>query len=394
MNLKQSNIVNYNFFKTDFRISITFLKYLFLLLLLIRINIFHAQTLKKGELTVGIDLTYAPYAYTEGGPRGFDPDLMRLVAEKLKLKVIFKDTRIENIIIGLNAGHYDVIASALYVNSQRAKQVSFLPYLQTGGVLVVRKDDTYRPTSLQELCGKKISSMKGAAWIPKLNEISQKYCLLNNRNTIEVKEYPSAPEASQALLSKGVDVQYEDAAVAKMLVDNLEEKLVISTKEMIDPVLIGLAFKKDNSSLKNKISKIIQDLRESGEYQQLLNKYNLAYPSKELLKTYKLEEEDISDNNKKKGFNWEYFIDQFFNKDFWKACITVLELSTLTWCMGIIFKKNFKGLYLVFQKFAIIGIINIYLQFATNLAAKLNNSFQSFYFRIISLSIKRDCLYC
>lgn len=336
MNLKQSNIVNYNFFKTDFRISITFLKYLFLLLFLIRINIFHAQTLKKGELTVGIDLTYAPYAYTEGGSRGFDPDLMRLVAEKLKLKVVFKDTRIENIIIGLNAGHYDVIASALYVNSQRAKQVSFLPYLQTGGVLVVRKDDTYRPTSLQELCGKKISSMKGAAWIPKLNEISQKYCLLNNRNTIEVKEYPSAPEASQALLSKGVDVQYEDAAVAKMLVDNLEEKLVISTKEMIDPVLIGLAFKKDNSSLKNKISKIIQDLRESGEYQQLLNKYNLAYPSKELLKTYKLEEEDISDNNKKKGFNWEYFIDQFFNKDFWKACITVLELSTLTWCMGII----------------------------------------------------------
>ena len=65
MNLKQSNIVNYNFFKTDFRISITFLKYLFLLLFLIRINIFHAQTLKKGELTVGIDLTYAPYAYTE-----------------------------------------------------------------------------------------------------------------------------------------------------------------------------------------------------------------------------------------------------------------------------------------------------------------------------------------
>ncbi|WP_293919172.1 ABC transporter permease subunit [Apibacter sp.] len=309
---------------------------MFLLLFLIRINIFHAQTLKKGELTVGIDLTYAPYAYTEGGPRGFDPDLMRLVAEKLKLKVVFKDTRIENIIIGLNAGHYDVIASALYVNSQRAKQVSFLPYLQTGGVLVVRKDDTYRPTSLQELCGKKISSMKGAAWIPKLNEISQKYCLLNNRNTIEIKEYPSAPEASQALLSKGVDVQYEDAAVAKMLVDNLEEKLVISTKEMIDPVLIGLAFKKDNSSLKNKISKIIQDLRESGEYQQLLNKYNLAYPSKELLKTYKLEEEDISDNNKKKGFNWEYFIDQFFNKDFWKACITVLELSTLTWCIGII----------------------------------------------------------
>lgn len=329
--------MNNNLFKIDFLLPTVFFKYVCVLFFLIcNTTYYYAQTLKKGELAVGIDLTYAPYAYLQGTPRGFDPDLMRLVGEKLNLKVVFKDTRIENIIIGLNADHYDVIASALYVNPQRAQQVLFLPYLQTGGVLVVRKEESYRPLSLQDLCGKKISSMKGAAWIPKLNEVTKNFCFKKNKQAIEIKEYPSAPEATQALLSKGVDVQYEDAAVAKMLVDKLGDKLEISTHEMIDPVLIGLAFKKENSTLKNQIAKVIQELRNSGEYQQLLDKYNLAYPSQELLNKYQWEGEAKLTPIKNGSFNWNYFKDQLFNTDFWKACVIVIELSSLTWCIGVV----------------------------------------------------------
>ena len=108
--------------------------------------IYSAISFAEGNSTlqVGIDLTYAPYAYLERGKAsGFDPDLMELIGKKLDKKVEFKDTRIENIIIGLNAGHYNLVASALYVNAQRAKQVDFLPYLQTGGVLVVRGNDRF-----------------------------------------------------------------------------------------------------------------------------------------------------------------------------------------------------------------------------------------------------------
>ncbi len=222
-----------------------------------------ANTVKPDELSVGIDLTYAPYAYlNDGQPSGFDPDFMRLLAQKMGLTAKFKDTRIENIIIGLNARHYDIVASALYVNPQRAKQVDFLPYLQTGGVLVVRGDDSFRPQTLEELCGKKISSMKGAAWIPELNRLSESFCAPKGLKPIEVKEFPSAPEAAQALLSKGVDVQYEDAAVAKMVIEQLGGRLAISTKQMINPVLIGLAFNKENVQLKELVAKAFQELKD------------------------------------------------------------------------------------------------------------------------------------
>lgn len=311
--------------------------------------IYSAISFAEGNSTlqVGIDLTYAPYAYLERGKAsGFDPDLMELIGKKLDKKVEFKDTRIENIIIGLNAGHYNLVASALYVNAQRAKQVDFLPYLQTGGVLVVRGNDRFLPQRLEDLCGKTISSMKGAAWIQTMNRVSQEYCLPNNLKPIVVKEYPSAPEAAQALLSGGVDVQYEDAAVAQMVINQLGSKLKITNKEQLYPVLIGLAFNKEDVKGKAEIAQALKDILADGSYKQLLKKYNLEFPQNELLKANGLEnaiEQAIVSNSdeeseavSEQGFNWKYLGSLFFNTDFWKAVLTVLELSTLTWILAIL----------------------------------------------------------
>lgn len=306
-----------------------------------------SQAESDKTLRVGIDLTYAPYAYLDQGKAaGFDPDLMKLLGQNLGKSVEFKDTRIENIIIGLNAGHYDVVASALYVNPQRAKQVDFLPYLQTGGVLVVRGNDTFAPQRLEDLCGKSMSSMKGAAWIPTVNKVSQEYCAPKNLKPIVVKEYPSAPEAAQALLSGGVDVQYEDAAVAQMVINQLGSKLKITNKEQLYPVLIGLAFNKEDVKGKAEIAQAIKDTLADGSYEQLLKKYNLEFPNNALLKTNGLEnaiEQAISANSNsessvvaEKGFNWGYLGSLFLNTDFWNAVLTVLELSTLTWVLAIV----------------------------------------------------------
>ena len=307
---------------------------------------FFSQADDASPLRVGIDLTYAPYAYLDNKEAsGFDPDLMRLLGKNLNRQVEFKDTRIENIIIGLNAGHYDLVASALYVNPQRAKQVDFLPYLQTGGVLVVRGNDSFSPQKLEDLCGKSISSMKGAAWIPTMNEVSEKYCAPKNLKPLIVKEYPSAPEAAQALLSGGVDVQYEDAAVAQMVINQLGDRLKITNKEQLYPVLIGLAFNKSDLSGKAVIAHAIKDTLADGSYQKLLKKYNLEFPNEALLKQNGLENaldnailasENGNDKTISKGFNWSYLASLFVNTDFWKAVLTVFELSTLTWIFAVI----------------------------------------------------------
>ena len=323
---------------------------------------------KSETLKVGIDLTYAPFAYLENNQaEGFDPDFMRLLAEKANKTAYFNDTRIENIIIGLESGHYDVVASALYVNATRAKQVDFIPYLQTGGVLLVRQNDNFNPQTLKDLCGKSVSSMKGAAWIETMNQVSQTYCKPNNLNPIIVKEYPSAPEASQALLSHGVDVQYEDAAVANMVINQLNNTLKITSKNMLNPVLIGLAVRKNDMVFKQNLVDLIKMAKQSGQYDALLKKYNLAYPSQTLLNDnldYIATDRDgnLKNNNKieQKGFNWNYFFNELINPNFVKASFTVISLSCLAWISALLF-----GLLLALgnrsKQFILIKVTSLYI---------------------------------
>ncbi|KOY01726.1 ABC transporter substrate-binding protein [Pseudomonas nunensis] len=239
-------------------------------------------TLKPGELSVGSDLTYPPYTYLEQKqPSGFDPEFIQLIGKQLGLAPRFLDTRFANLILGVNAQRFDLVASALYVTPERAKQVDFLSYLKTGSSLMVLTASDFRPQRPEDLCGKRVGSIKGASWVPKLNKVSADYCLASGKPAIESREFPTSPEAAQALLAKAVDVQMEDPAVAKITVQKLQGKTVISSTELIYPVVIGLAVRKGNQALLSELTTALGQIKQNGSYGELLARYNLDEPSAE-----------------------------------------------------------------------------------------------------------------
>lgn len=239
-------------------------------------------TLKPGELSVGSDLTYPPYTYLEQKqPSGFDPEFIQLIGKQLGLAPRFLDTRFANLILGVNAQRFDLVASALYVTPERAKQVDFLSYLKTGSSLMVLTASEFRPQRPEDLCGKRVGSIKGASWVPKLNKVSADYCLASGKPAIESREFPTSPEAAQALLAKAVDVQMEDPAVAKITVQKLQGKTVISSTELIYPVVIGLAVRKGNQALLGELTTALGQIKQNGSYGELLARYNLDEPNAE-----------------------------------------------------------------------------------------------------------------
>lgn len=244
----------------------------------------HAQpsvpTLKPGVITVGSDLTWPPYEYiSDGKPAGFDVDFMNRIAGQLGMKTQFEDTRFASLILGLGGGRFDVVASALYVTPERAQQIDYLPYLKTGGALVTLADSAFKPARVEELCGKRVASLKGAAWVPVLGEVSKAQCVQKGKAPMQVQEYPSSPVAAQALLARAADVQFEDAAVSQMLVNQTQRRLRISSTEILYPVVIGIGVNKGNKPLLDALGGAFEQLKRNGEYQALLKKYNLAEPS-------------------------------------------------------------------------------------------------------------------
>lgn len=238
------------------------------------------STIQEGEFQIGSDLTYPPYNYFDDNnqPAGFDVEFMTELAQRAGLNVVFADTRFENLILGLKGGQFDVIASTLYVKPERAEIIDYIPYMKTGVSIAVAGDGDYDFATPEDLCGSVVGSIKGAAWLDEFASMNEGICV---GNPIDSREFPTSPEVTQALLSGGVDAQVEDSAVLGNAINNLGDRLRISSTEQFYPVIVGLGIRQGNTELAKVINQAIADIDADGTYDAILAKYNVERPSDE-----------------------------------------------------------------------------------------------------------------
>ena len=235
-------------------------------------------TLEDGTLQVGTDLTYPPYNYFNdaGEPAGFDVEFMSAIAEKAGIQAEFLDTRFENLILGVQGSQFDVIASTLYVKPERAEVIDYIPYMKTGVSIAVATDSGNFYASPEDLCGAVVGSIKGAAWLEEFASMNEGICA---GNPIDSREFPTSPEATQALLSGGIQAQVEDSAVLGNAVITLNGRITVSSEEQFYPVIVGLGVRQGNIVLADSIRVAISELEADGSYQALLDKYNVDRPT-------------------------------------------------------------------------------------------------------------------
>ena len=102
---------------------------------------------------------------------------------------------------------------------------------------------------------------------------------------IVLSEYSTDPQTTQALLSRAVEAQITDAAVARGVVEKLGDRIVISSDTLIYPVLNGFGVKKGNSEVKSALEEGLKKFSATPEYAALLKKYHFQPPTEDDLKT-------------------------------------------------------------------------------------------------------------
>ena len=123
----------------------------------------------------------------------------------------------------------------------------------------------------------KVSNIKAASWRPKVLRVSEAEC----DKPIDMLEFPTSPEALLALRSGAVEVMMEDAAVAHGMVEKNADEIEITSTELIYPIVIALGVNQNNKELQAAFEEALEQAKESGEYQDLLDKYGLDAPTKE-----------------------------------------------------------------------------------------------------------------
>ena len=236
-----------------------------------------AQTLAPGVLKVGLEATYPPFESYDGDKIvGFDPDITALLTREMKLKPALTDTKFVSLVPGLAASQHDAVISGLYITAERLAQADAVPYASTGALIMVAKGSKAQPKTEKDLCGLKVGLQAGTSWVKLLQTLSDEHCKASGKGAITVMEFPTAPEVSQAMMSRNVDAQMEIAGAAKIIVEKTKGRVMISSPNLVYPQTLGIYVKKGNTALKQSFETAMAAIRKTGEYDALIKQYDLT----------------------------------------------------------------------------------------------------------------------
>ncbi len=235
------------------------------------------SSLDDGTLNIGMEIAYPPFESYQGDKIvGFDPELATLLADKMGVSVAYQDTKFTNLILGLSSNKFDMVISGMYIIPERLKHADALPYAKTGALILTLKDSEIKAKTEKDLCGLNVGLQQGTTWVKALSELSESYCTANGKGEITVQEFPTAPEVSQALMSRNIDAQVEIAGAAKMFEKRSRGRIEISSPELIYPQTMGMYVNKNNPELKAKLVKAMDEIKADGSYLGLIEKYELT----------------------------------------------------------------------------------------------------------------------
>ncbi|MFS9548938.1 ABC transporter substrate-binding protein [Klebsiella pneumoniae] len=235
-----------------------------------------AELLTEGVFKVGMEVTYPPFESYDSNNNivGLDPEFASLIAQHLQAKPQLIDTKFTSLILGIGK-KYDAVISGMYVTPERQKQADAIPYALSGASIIALKGGAVQPKTEDELCGVKVGLQAGTTWVTSLKKHSDEWCLKNGKPAITIQEFPTAPEASQALLSKNIGAQLEIAPAAQIIVDKSRGRLAISSTRLVYPLPLGIYVAKGNTELAEAIKATLATLKANGQYAALIKKYNL-----------------------------------------------------------------------------------------------------------------------
>ena len=221
-----------------------------------------ADIRQAGVLRLATSADFAPFNSREGGKlSGFEVELGELVAKTLGLKVEWTVAPFDSIFDGLNTEQYDAVIASHAITSTRLKVVDFArPHYCTGGVVLSRAGG---PADHKALASQKVGAESGSTYFSYLKKLPfQK----------SIQLYPTSDDAIQALAFGKVNAVVTDRFAALAAV-KAYPGAKLGLGEQLWKEEIGMAVRKDNTSLKAALSSALNTLLSSGKYKALSVKY-------------------------------------------------------------------------------------------------------------------------
>ena len=223
-------------------------------------------------LRVGVEGAYPPFSWKEadGTLKGFDIDFAHEVCKRLDRECVLVEQEWDGMIPALLARKFDTIIASMSITEERKKKVDFtVKYYNTPAKLVAKKNPGFEGTAAG-LDGKRLGVQRATTHQCSAEKLYP---------GAELVLYATQDEVWQDLGSGRLDAQLSDSLQA------YEGFLVLDVGQDFDflgdalddvecqGVGAGFAIRKEDSALRDALSKAIQDIRADGTYKVINDKY-------------------------------------------------------------------------------------------------------------------------
>ena len=223
-------------------------------------------------LRVGVEGAYPPFSWKEadGTLKGFDIDFAHEVCKRLDRECVLVEQEWDGMIPALLARKFDTIIASMSITEERKKKVDFtVKYYNTPAKLVAKKNPGFEGTAAG-LDGKRLGVQRATTHQCSAEKLYP---------GAELVLYATQDEVWQDLGSGRLDAQLSDSLQA------YEGFLVLDVGQDFDflgdalddvecqGVGAGFAVRKEDSALRDALSKTIQDIRADGTYKVMNDKY-------------------------------------------------------------------------------------------------------------------------
>lgn len=213
------------------------------------------------KLVMATNAEFPPYEYLDGSDyRGIDVEIAQAIAKDLGKELVIEDMAFDSIITAVQSGKADVGLAGMTVTPDRLENVDFSDtYTTATQVIIVNKGSDIK--TVDDLEGKVIGVQLGTTGDIYADDVKD----------ATVERYNKGFEAVQALMQGKIDAVIIDNEPAKVFVSQNEDIEILNEEFTVEDYAI--AVKKGNDDLLKQINESLSKLKESGELQEIIDKY-------------------------------------------------------------------------------------------------------------------------
>ena len=224
-------------------------------------------------LRIGIEAAYPPFAFKQpdGSISGFDYDIGNALCEEMKVKCQWIEQEFDGLIPALKVRKFDAILSSMSITDERKRSVDFTgKYYATPARLAMKAGTAY--TDVAGLKGKKIGVQRSSVYDRYATDVFAPA-------GAEIVRYTSQNEIFLDLASGRLDGTLADVVNIDdgFLKTDTGKGFALVGPDFTDEKYFGegqgIAVRKGDKALADKISAAILAIRANGKYQQVQDKY-------------------------------------------------------------------------------------------------------------------------